>query len=243
MLYEVFDKTFIFDSYSCRDEKGTHRAFQRLVTLARKVSRNYTTPCWAIKMDIKKFFDSVNHEILLELLTERIADQQLLSLLKQIIRSFEHMPGKGMPLGNLTSQLFSNVYMDPLDKFVKHKLEVKHYLRYADDFVILSRDPDYLLGCLVEINLFLKEKLKLHIHPNKVSLRKLSQGIDFVGYVALPHHELPRHRTAKRIIKKVKTAGAEEIEKSLPSYLGHLGHANSHKLRRKIVEIAPRLFF
>ncbi|MCR4307926.1 MAG: reverse transcriptase/maturase family protein [Candidatus Berkelbacteria bacterium] len=240
-LYTAFDKIFIFDSYSCRDSKGTHKAFERVAVFSREVSGNYTRPCWAIKMDIKKFFDSIDHEVLLELLRERLADERLLQLLKLIIESFHFSSGKGMPLGNLTSQLFANVYMDPLDKFVNHELRIKYYLRYADDFVILSTDPDYLLGCLVELNLFLKERLKLQIHPNKVSLRKLSQGIDFVGYIALPRYSLPRRKTVKRMLKRLKTDLAEDIEKALPSYLGHIGHADSHKLTQKVKEIAPRL--
>lgn len=231
ILFPAFNKTFINDSYSCRDNKGTHRAFQRLVTMTRKVSVNHTGPCWAIKMDIKKFFDSIDHEVLLDLLTQRINDPQLMNLLKTIIGSFEFSAGKGMPLGNLTSQLFANVYMDPLDKFVKHQLKAKYYLRYADDFLILSSNPEELLGYFVEINTFLKEKLKLQIHQNKTSLRKLSQGIDFVGYVALPHYQVPRHRTVKRIFKKVSGALNEDLEKAMPSYLGYIQHVSSRKIK------------
>lgn len=145
-----------------------------------------------------------------------------------------------MPLGNLTSQLFANVYMDPLDKFVKHTLKAKNYLRYADDFMVLSADSHELLGYMIEINIFLKESLKLHIHPLKISLRTLSQGIDFVGYVALPHYQLPRHKTVKRMVKKLKTGTMEDIEKALPSYLGYLGHASTRNLRKTVSGIAPR---
>jgi RNA-directed DNA polymerase len=234
VLFPPFNKTFISDSYSCRDDKGTHRAFQQLVRMARKVSANYTGPCWAIKMDIKKFFDSIDHKILLKLLAQRINDRQLMDLLKMIIGSFEFSPGKGMPLGNLTSQLFANVYMDPLDKFVKHWLKAKYYLRYADDFLILSSSPEELMGYFVEINTFLKERLKLQIHQNKTSLRKLSQGIDFAGYVALPHYQVPRHRTVKRIFKKINSASNEELEKALPSYFGYIQHASSQKIKDQI---------
>jgi RNA-directed DNA polymerase len=237
VLYPEFDKTFINDSYSCRRDKGTHLAFRQLVRYARKVSRNYTGPCWAIKMDIKKFFESLDHEILLKLLSERIDDPLLMDLLEIIIRSFQSHPGKGMPLGNLTSQLFANVYMDPLDKFIKHKLKMKHYLRYADDFIVLSTDPEELLGCFVEIASFTKNRLQLQIHPDKVSLCKLSQGFDFVGYVALPHYQIPRQKTVRRIVKKLKTADPESAEKALPSYLGHLQHASSYKLSRKIEDV------
>lgn len=236
ILYPAFDATFINDSYSCRAGKGTHRAFQQLVRYARKVSLNNKAPCWAIKMDIKKFFASVDQEILIGLLAERIDDPELVALLELVVRSFEHSPGKGMPLGNLTSQLFANVYMDSLDKFVKHKLKAKYYLRYADDFLVLSSDPSQLLGYFVEMNSFLKEKLRLQIHQNKTSLRKLSQGIDFVGYVALPHYQIPRHKTVKRIVGKVRQSSADQLEKSLPSYLGYLSHAKSRKIGLEIME-------
>ena len=190
-------------------------------------------------MDIRKFFDSVSHAILLDLLAERIEDAKLFDLLKQIIHGFEFSPGKGMPLGNLTSQLFANIYLDPLDQFVKHHLKAKYYLRYADDFMVLADRPDELMGFFVEINRFVKDRLKLKIHPDKVSLRKLSWGIDFVGYVALPHYNLPRHKTVKRIIHRVADASEDELAKSLPSYLGYLEHASSFKLINKLKQVVP----
>lgn len=240
ILYPAFDKTFIFDSYSCRNNKGTHKAFARLTENVRKVSKNYTGPCWALKMDIRKFFDSIDHEILISLLEERIADPLLMSLLKKIIYSFSFTPGKGMPLGNLTSQLFANVYMDPFDKFVKHQLKIKHYLRYADDFLILSSNPDELLGYFVEMNCFLKDELRLSIHPDKTSLRKLEWGIDFVGYVAFPHHQIPRQKTLKRIYRKIEKLDEEKLENALPSYLGYVSHVSSHKARSKMKLLAQR---
>ena len=168
----MFDRTFIYDSYSCRNNKGTHGAFKRVVQLSRQVSKNYTNSCWALKLDIRKFFDSVDHEILMNLLKARIADEQLLQLLQNIVSSFEFKLGKGIPLGNLTSQLFANIYLDPLDKFVKHQLRAKYYLRYADDFMLSDTNPDRLLGYLIEINRFLRDNLGLTLHPNKIILRK-----------------------------------------------------------------------
>lgn len=238
MLYPAFDKTFVFDSYSCRNGKGTHKAFIRLQELIRKINHNYTQPCFALKLDIRKFFDSIDHKILMDLLKRRIKDERLLGLLKNIIYSFEHSPGKGMPLGNLTSQLFANIYLDPLDKFVKHKLKVKQYLRYADDFMFLADNPDELMGYLVETNQLLTTKLKLNIHPNKIYLRKLNWGIDYVGYIALPHYAIPRQKTIQRIFKKVngflKKDNLEELAKAVPSYLGYLQHANSYRIRSRL---------
>ena len=239
ILYPGFDAVFIDDSFSCRNNKGTHRAFRQLVRFTLQVSRIYRQHGWALKMDIRKFFDSVSHAILLDLLAERIEDAKLFDLLKQIIHGFEFSPGKGMPLGNLTSQLFANIYLDPLDQFVKHHLKAKYYLRYADDFMVLADRPDELMGFFVEINRFVKDRLKLKIHPDKVSLRKLSWGIDFVGYVALPHYNLPRHKTVKRIIHRVADASEDELAKSLPSYLGYLEHASSFKLINKLKQVVP----
>lgn len=135
-LYELFDKTFIFDSYSCRENKGTHKGVKRLEKFARIVSKNYTRDCWALKLDIKKFFASVDHNILMNLLKRKINDPDILWLLKEVIDSFP----KGIPLGNLTSQVFANIYMNELDQFIKHKLKIKYHLRYADDFLVLFND-------------------------------------------------------------------------------------------------------
>jgi len=270
ILYPCFDTTFIYDSYSCRNNKGTHKAFSRLTNLARKISGNYTRPCFALKLDIRKFFDSVDHKVLIDLLSDRIADEKLLELLQNIIQSFSVCHSredgnpdsnknrrcfcsfldypiksdndkcvKGMPLGNLTSQLFANVYLDPLDKFAKHHLKAKHYLRYADDFVFLSSNPDELLGYLVEVNRFLKTELKLNIHPNKIIFRKLHWGIDYVGYVALPHYAIPRKKTVKRIFKKLIYLGKyqpERIPLAMPSYLGYLKHADTHYLTSYLLQ-------
>lgn len=241
VLYPHFDPTFIHDSYSCRLNKGTHEAFGRLVELSRKISQNYTKPCFALKCDVKKFFDSVDHAILMRLLQERINDEKLLSLLQAIITSFAVAPGKGIPIGNLISQLFVNIYLDPLDKFVRHKLQAKYYLRYADDFLLLGRNPDELIGYFIEMNQFLKQNLKLSIHPDKIQLRKLSWGIDFVGYVALLHYSLPRRRTVKRILRKIENLMTEDPKKlavALPSYLGYLQHVEAHRLSARLRRIA-----
>ncbi|AKM84666.1 TPA: RNA-dependent DNA polymerase [Patescibacteria group bacterium] len=240
ILYPTWDKTFIVDSYSCRNNKGTHKAFAKLETVARKISQNYTRPCFALKCDIKRFFDSVDHGVLMGLLRERIADERLLKLLEEIIFSFSvwipgqarnDEEGKGMPLGNLTSQLFANIYLDPLDKFAKHQLKAKYYLRYADDFIFLADNPDELTGYLVEVARFAKSELELQLHPNKISLRKLKWGIDYVGYVALPQYSLPRKKTVTRIIKNIRrllAAGDDvALANALPSYLGYLKHARS----------------
>lgn len=236
-LYELFDKYFIHDSYSCRLNKGTHKGVKRLERLARKVSKNYTVPCWALKCDIKKFFASVDHEILLKLLKNKIKDQDIIWLLKEVIDSFhsDKEEGKGIPLGNLTSQIFANIYMNELDQFAKHKLKTKYYLRYADDFLILSTDKKLLQSYVNSAEEFLRTCLKLELHPKKIILRKLEWGIDFLGYVILPFYCLARTKTKKRVFQKLKEKKeSSNFNQTLQSYLGYLSHANSYKLTQKL---------
>ena len=131
---------------------------------------------------------------------------------------------KGLPIGNLTSQLFANIYLNELDQFIKHRLKIKHYLRYCDDFVILNSSEMTLRKCHWQIEKFLKENLKLKLHPSKIIFRKLNQGIDFLGYVVLPHYRVLRTKTKKRMLKRIN-------EKNLASYSGLLKHCNSFRLR------------
>ncbi len=182
ILYPFFDRKFISDSYSCRNLKGTHRAIMRFNDYVRRVSKNSRRPCWILKCDIKKFFASINHEILMKILQENIEDEGVLCLLSKIIGSFYSTEiGKGLPLGNLTSQLLVNIYMNEFDQFVKHTLKVKCYIRYSDDFVIVSDNKPWLEEILIKISTYLDEKLKLSLHPNKVSIHTFPSGIDFLG--------------------------------------------------------------
>lgn len=236
-LYSIFDKGFIYDSYSCRLNKGTHKAFRRLEKFARKLSKNYKQDCWALKLDIKKFFATVDQEILMGLIKNRVRDKNLVWLLKQVIDSFhsEYGKGKGIPLGNLTSQVFANIYLNELDQFIKHKLKVKHYLRYADDFIILDQKLNPLYQQLELIRHYLKINLNLELHPGKISLRKLSWGIDFCGSIVLPHYKLTRTKTKRRIVKRISRENI--TNESLQSYLGYVSHANSWELSQNLKNI------
>ena len=233
VLYSIFDRSFIFDSYSCRLNKGTHRAVFRLEKFARQVSRNYTGPCFVLKCDIKKFFDSIDHRILLEIIARKIRDRDILWLVVEIIASFSReresksTDRRGLPLGNLTSQLFANVCLNGFDQFVKHKLRIKHYIRYCDDFVVLGDDERELCRLIVPISGFLEDDLGLKLHKSKVTIRKLKQGMDFLGYVALPYHRVLRTKTKRRMLKRLNAS-------NLPSYLGLLKHCHS----RQLAEIA-----
>ncbi len=232
-LYPYFDSKFIFDSYSCRLRKGTHKALYRFRNLARKVSKNNSRTCWVLKCDIKKFFASVDHKILVTILEGHISDKDILWLLSQVIKSF-HSEGKqgiGLPLGNLTSQLLVNIYMNEFDRFVKNELRTKFYVRYADDFLFLSNDKNYLENLLPLIKIFLFENLRLSLHPHKVEIKTLASGVDFLGWVNFPHHTILRTSTRRRMLKNI----SPNISSStLASYIGMLNHGNSFNLKRQV---------
>src|SRR3989338_6013738 len=214
-LYPFFDRTFISDSYSCRIDKGTHRALNRFREFGRKVSRNGTKTCWVLKCDIRKFFANINHSILMRILKLYILDDNILWLLEEIIESFS----PGLPLGNLTSQLFVNIYMNEFDQFMKHKLKIKYYIRYADDFVIFSRDKVGLENSIPQIRDFLKEKLKLELHPDKVFIKTLASGVDFLGWINFIDHRVLRTATKRRMMKRMK---GTQKSGTTQSYLGLL---------------------
>lgn len=246
ILYPFFDTLFIADSYSCRQEKGTHRALDRFRTFGSKASKNHTKTLWVLKCDVRKFFASIDHEVLLGILSERIPDRDILWLLERVIRSFRSSPlrledstpplgrggRKGLPLGNLTSQLLVNIYMNEFDQFVKHRLKAKYYIRYADDFVVMSRNRAWLEHILIEMEGFLGGRLHLKLHPDKVSIQTVASGIDFLGWVHFPDHRVLRGATKRRMFRKVS-------EKNAGSYLGLLSHGNGYRLKRKIEEKIP----
>lgn len=181
ILYPFFDRLFIADSYSCRNDKGIHKALDRFRSFARKASHNHTRTVWALKCDVRKFFASIDQSILLGILEKHILDQDILKLLSAIIGSFHTEEGKGLPLGNLTSQLLVNVYMNEFDQFMKHQAKAKYYIRYADDFVIFSDNKEQLKTTLLQISAFLEFRLGLKLHPDKVSIQTVASGVDFLG--------------------------------------------------------------
>jgi len=233
-IYPFFDRLFIYDSYSCRIKKGTHRAVNRFQYFSSKVSKNNTKTCWVLKCDIKKFFANIDHKIFNNILAKYIKDENTLGLLSQIIDSFNMQDkiGVGLPLGNLTSQLFVNIYMNEFDQFMKRELKVKFYIRYADDFVIFSRDKIFLEKLVLEIAEFLEKHLKLQLHPDKLSIETISSGIDFLGWVIFPKHIILRTKTKKRMFHRL---GKNSNSQRLASYLGLLSHGNTFGLSNKIL--------
>jgi RNA-directed DNA polymerase len=231
VLYPFFARRFIADSFSCQEGKGTHKALNRFRSFAYRVSRNHTRTCWVLKCDIRKFFASIDQDILLDILASSGIDPDTLWLLNRIISSFSSgLPAgrQGLPLGNLTSQLLVNIYMNEFDQFVKHQLKAPYYLRYADDFAVLSHDKGLLMEILPKMGDFLQERLNLDLHSRKVSIRTLSSGVDFLGWVHFPDHRVLRTATKRRMMRRMAESPTEATRQS---YRGMLGWGNARKIR------------
>jgi len=233
-VYPYFAKRFIVDSYSCQTGKGLHKAIDTFRTYANAVSKNQTRICWVLKCDIRKFFASIDQGVLLDMLKLAIGDRKLYQLLEAVIGSFSVTAGSGIPLGNLTSQLFANVFMDRFDQFVKTDLEWRYFVRYADDFVFLSPSKNDLELLLPVIRGYLRDQLRLDLHPHKVTLKKLVSGIDFLGWVHFPHHRIPRTGTRRRMLRRIQESPTNP---TLQSYLGLLKHGNTYRLQQEIQNI------
>lgn len=248
VINPIFEETFISTSFSCRIGYGTHRGIAVLERIARRIYKNGTSSCFILKCDIQKFFDSVDHRVLLSILKKRIKDEDTMWLLQEVVESYSSPKStifekKGLPIGNLTSQLFANVYMNEFDQFMKKSIKVRNYVRYTDDFAIVSENSAYLEGLLGPIAEFLDHKLTLSLHPKKITIRRFNRGIDFLGYLIFPNHRLVRTKTRHRIFSKLRSRADEfcngrinrlALEQSLQSYLGALSHANSHNLSQDL---------
>lgn len=259
-LYPIYDKQFIYDSYGCRVGKGTHRAADRLQYWLQQVDRRQQK-YYYLKLDISKYFYRVNHAILLDILRKRIEDKELMWLLETIVNNEdvpfglpagmeadqcpedERLFDAGMPIGNLTSQLFANVYLNELDQYVKHDLKIHYYIRYMDDIIILSDDKKYLHQVKEDIEIFLKEKLALDLNK-KTAIRPISCGTEFVGFRLWPTHRKLKKGTIKKIkgrVKRLQKAYAngsinfEKVNASMQSYFGVMKHFNSYNFKTKLL--------
>lgn len=236
-LYPFFDRVFIADSYSCRLGKGMHLAIEHFRRMAGQASHNHRKTIWVLKGDIRKFFASIDHDVLRSLLRERVVDERVHWLASQVIRSHDSgRPGVGLPLGNLTSQLFANVYLNELDQFVKHRLKGHFYVRYADDFVVMSEDRSYLEATRRQVEDFLWNRLRLQLHPDKVSIMTAASGVDFLGWVHFPDHRVLRAATRDRMMRNMMDGMSE---RSTASYLGMLSHGNARGLEEIIAGFPP----
>ncbi|MDP2928482.1 MAG: reverse transcriptase/maturase family protein [Candidatus Omnitrophota bacterium] len=227
-LERIWERIFIHDSYACRKGKGTHAAVMRLQSFLQKASKNGSARAYYLQLDIKDFFTSIDKGILFKTLQKKIRDKEALWLTEKIIfwdctRSFilrdregvlKNIPphksifGKdnkrGLPIGNLTSQFFANVYLNELDQFVKHTLKARFYIRYVDDFVLLSDNINTLIKWRQDIETFLAEKLLLRLHPNRRKLQPISNGIDFLGYIIRRDYILVRRRVINNLKSRLR---------------------------------------
>ena len=247
------DRTFIFDSYACRKGKGTHAAIDRYQAWARRYA-------YALKLDVAQYFPSIDHDILKAKLRRRIKDRQVLALLDLIIgtspviakATLSYFPGddlltplerrSGIPIGNLTSQFFANLYLDELDHHVREKLGVKGYLRYVDDVALLDDDK----GRLAELREAIREALardRLRLHPRKAHITHTRDGLNLLGYLVYPYHRRLRNDNGHRFARRLRgfaDAYAEgritwqNIDASVQSWIGHARHADTEALRECI---------
>lgn len=283
-LERIWGPIFIHDSYACRKGKGVHKGVRRLQQFIRKATLNGTHPAFYIQLDIKNYFMSIDKEILFSLIARKVKDEAALWLTRVLIfhdctdnyifrgepgllksipphKTLFHAPkNKGLPIGNLNSQFFANVYLNGLDQFVRHPLKCRYYLRYCDDFVLLSRERKELLRWRKQIEAYLKEELRLELNEKRQRLRPVSNGIDFLGYIVRGDYLLVRRRVVNNLYARLREYEAllvkegrfflryrfdeeilDRLNATLSSYLGHFKMANTYSLCRSLWERHPFL--
>ena len=293
--HQMFERTFIADSYSCIEDRGTHYGIDRLRQHIRQASLNWTQPCYAMNLDIRGYFMHINREKLLRIATESlrtmathkvgmteevpipsgvlltpatrwadIRDMRFILWLTEQIIMLDPMenciivgddsdwdgmdrakcmryvlPGLGLPIGNLTSQLYSNVYMNPFDQFVKRDILCEHYGRYVDDSAMVDACREWLLAQVPKVREFLADELGLQLHMGKLHVHEVSQGVEFLGAFVKPYRDYISNKTLARIEQNVKTIDLRDIghaEASINSYLGVLSHSASYNIRHHLFE-------
>ncbi len=256
ILNPIYEKRFIHDSFASRKTKGTHVAIERFEMFVRKVSlngrvinnpfNNNSIRGYVLKADIKHYFATIDHEVLLNILKKKINDKDFIRLIKKVLNNFETtISGKGLPLGNYTSQFFANVYLNHLDHFIKNKLKAKYYIRYVDDFVILHKNRKKLLEYMDKIKKYLRF-LKLELHPDKSEIHALRNGVTFLGYRIFYHYRLLRRRNIRyfrrRLSEKLELyrsglISREKLDSFLQGWQGYSKFANTHNFNKKIHKV------
>ena len=238
VLYPIYNKMFIDDSYACRKYKGTHAGADRVTMYIRQLEKTGKI-VYCLKCDIHKYFYSIDREVLKGIIKRKIGCEGTLWLLSLILDSSPEEIG--IPLGNLTSQLFANIYLNELDQHVKHCLKKRFYIRYMDDFLILSNNKAELAETKLQIEIFLQERLGLLLNHKTQIFPVGPRAVDFLGYRIYSQYRLLRNDSKKRFKKKVKLFQTlyrqgdmdwSAIRSSIHSWIGHCSHANTYSLRR-----------
>ena len=226
-LSSLFDPEFISDSYASRINKGQYKAISAFRYFIKLAYDNHK-PLFILKCDVRKYFDSVDQNTLLDLIKEKVGCEKTFAIIREIIRSYVFSgSGKGIPLGNITSQIFANIYLNVLDRYVKKELGCRFYVRYNDDFVIIS-EVEKLEEIRSKIIIFARDKLSLEIPFDKTSIRKINWGLDFLGFTILPNAVLIRNKTKNKIYSNLNS-------QNIHSYFCILKHCNSYNLKRKFL--------
>jgi len=266
-LEKIFEPLFIFDSWACRKCKGTHAAVKRLQSFMRTATLGGKQRAYYLQLDVSNFFMTIDKAALFGIISRYVKDKDVLWLAETLIfhdpadnyiqrsppdiaslvpkhKSLINAPeGKGLPIGNYSSQFLANVYLNELDQFIKHELKCRFYLRYVDDLVLLSGSREELDSWRLKIADFLNRELLLSLRP-EYKLRTVTNGVDFLGYVTRPGYILPRGRIVRNFVEKLSNWEHQDIwqlQASLNSYMGHLKHADSRRLVAGLAEKHPWL--
>ena len=264
-ISDRFHNSFINDSYACIPEKGTHRAVDRAEKMVRSITQDYKYPAYYLKADISNFFVSIQKDILEKLILRRVTEPWWAELSKVILhhdptkdvhikgsrwllkqmpphKSLFNAKGHGLPIGNLSSQFFANVYLNELDQYAKHELKIKHWIRYVDDILVLDREGLELNNYVPQIDTFIRQNLKLHLHPNKVEINRVDRGFKMLGFVCRPRARYIRNETvvrAKRKLNGMLRAKREEtkIRATANSYFGICQQAKTYNVRKELAGV------
>ena len=218
------------------------KALDRFELFTRKVSNNYTKTTFVFKADIRHYFETVDPKILLTILEQKITDKRIIWLIKKILQNYSSE--QGMPLGNLTSQFFANVYLNELDQYVKHQLKAKYYIRYVDDFTIIDTSKERLEKYHILIKNFLQNNLALELHPDKSKIIPLQRGIEFLGFKIFSHYRLLKKRNQCKLKRKIQEIYSlykqhyidfDSVYNFMEGWCAYAQHANTYKLRQKFL--------
>lgn len=229
LIYPIFDKTFIHDSYGCRKEKGTHRAADQ----AQRYLRQCAPDDYLLQLDIRKFYYTIDRSILMQLMRDKIKDKRMLELIKLFVND---EGDRGIPIGNLLSQLFALIYLNKLDHFVKRELKIKRYVRYVDDFVVFGLAKDEALVLRDTITKWLQENLKLEL--SRWTIQRIKRGLNFVGFRTWQQTRMVRKHSLHNFGKALRASNLS----SLISIIGNAKRSASYNhFRQRILSEAPQL--